>query len=78
MLTNRIKSEQDHEGPHNATSVKTIQEKLGSLLEQEYVKWKQRAKINWYQFLTSKNKLVLIWGQKYQVLSCMCQLKEKT
>lgn len=40
---------QEQEGPKNEAAIKCLQEELGLLLEQEDLKWKQRAKRNWYQ-----------------------------
>lgn len=31
---------QENEGPHNATTIKILQDELGLLLEQEDLKWK--------------------------------------
>jgi hypothetical protein len=44
--------------------VSVIQKDLKLLMEQEDVKWKQRAKINWLNF-----------GDKNTVLSCVCKPK---
>ncbi|XP_040987704.1 uncharacterized protein LOC121235426 [Juglans microcarpa x Juglans regia] len=42
------------EGSHNSAAIKALQREIGGLLEKEDVKWKQRAKVNWYQ-LGDKN-----------------------
>ncbi|XP_042980139.1 uncharacterized protein LOC122310310 [Carya illinoinensis] len=47
--TERLKEEQENEGPHNARIIKSLQRDLGLLLAQEDLKWKQRAKWNWYK-----------------------------
>lgn len=52
--TERLKNEQKNEGPHNVEIIKTLHGELGLLLEQEDMKWKQRANRTWYQ-LGDKN-----------------------
>ncbi|KAF5442860.1 hypothetical protein F2P56_035476 [Juglans regia] len=52
--TERLKREQENEGPHNGELIRKLQEEMGSLLEQEDLKWRQRAKKTWYQ-LGDKN-----------------------
>ncbi|XP_042952211.1 uncharacterized protein LOC122289292 [Carya illinoinensis] len=47
--TERLKVEQEEEGPHNVKIIKSLQRELGLLLAQEDIKWKQRAKRNWYK-----------------------------
>ncbi|XP_041001144.1 uncharacterized protein LOC121246895 [Juglans microcarpa x Juglans regia] len=47
--TERLKREQESEGPHNVELIRMLQEEMGSLLEQEDLKWRQRAKRTWYQ-----------------------------
>lgn len=49
IKTERLKKEQEVEGPHNIAMIKMMQEEFGVLLEKEDLKWKQRAKRNWYQ-----------------------------
>lgn len=46
--------EQSHEGLHSAATIKNLQDKISKLLEKENVKWRLKAKINWYQ-LGDKN-----------------------
>lgn len=45
----RLRHEQEHEGPHNAELIKSLQSELGLILEQEDITWRQRAKRTWYQ-----------------------------
>ncbi|XP_042941294.1 uncharacterized protein LOC122275977 [Carya illinoinensis] len=52
--TERLKFELDNEGPHNIELIKQLQGEMGLLLEQEDLKWRQRAKRIWYQ-LGDKN-----------------------
>lgn len=40
----RLKIEQENEGPHNAEIIKILHKKLRLLLEQEDMKWRQRTK----------------------------------
>ncbi|XP_040987779.1 uncharacterized protein LOC121235497 [Juglans microcarpa x Juglans regia] len=37
-----------NEGSHNTAAIKALQREIGVLLEKDDVKWKQRAKVNWY------------------------------
>ncbi|KAF5452149.1 hypothetical protein F2P56_027179, partial [Juglans regia] len=37
------------EGIHNIEEIKGLQREIGEMLEIEDLKWKQRAKLNWYQ-----------------------------
>ncbi|KAF5458995.1 hypothetical protein F2P56_022987 [Juglans regia] len=53
-LSSELKKLQDVEGPHNSENIKLLQKKVGSLLELEDLKWRQRAKCNWYN-LGDKN-----------------------
>ncbi|XP_040996119.1 uncharacterized mitochondrial protein AtMg00820-like [Juglans microcarpa x Juglans regia] len=46
--TEMLEEEQENEGPPNADTVKRLQIELGLFLEQEDMKWKQRAKRSWY------------------------------
>lgn len=48
LLYEKLKQEQEVEGQHNADTIKSLQKELGMLLEKEDLKWKQRAKRNWY------------------------------
>lgn len=43
----RFKEMQEEEGNDNAGVIKSLQEELGILLEQEDIKWRQRTKRNW-------------------------------
>ncbi|XP_035546588.1 uncharacterized protein LOC118348634 [Juglans regia] len=49
-----LKELQKNEGSHNIATIKVLQKEIGVLLETEDVKWRQRAKVNWYQ-LGDKN-----------------------
>lgn len=53
-LSNEIKKMQNTEGPHNSKRIKRLQKEMGTLLELEDLKWRQRAKCNWYK-LEEKN-----------------------
>ncbi|XP_042984774.1 uncharacterized protein LOC122313665 [Carya illinoinensis] len=48
-MTERLKQLQVEEGGHNTMEIKRFQEEMGLLMDQEDLKWKQRAKKNWYQ-----------------------------
>ncbi|KAF5472200.1 hypothetical protein F2P56_008937 [Juglans regia] len=43
-----LKGLQDEESCLNAAEIKKLQKEVGTLLENEDIKWKQRAKRNWY------------------------------
>ncbi|KAF5452148.1 hypothetical protein F2P56_027178 [Juglans regia] len=45
----RLKQLQGMEGIHNIEEIKGLQREIGEMLEIEDLKWKQRAKLNWYQ-----------------------------
>ncbi|XP_041027060.1 uncharacterized protein LOC121267278 [Juglans microcarpa x Juglans regia] len=47
LLNKKIKELQDREGPHNAAELHILQQEVGLLLENEDIRWKQRAKRNW-------------------------------
>jgi len=47
-LSRRLGSMQRHEIPGNLESIKQLQGELNKLLEMEDVKWRQRAKRNWF------------------------------
>jgi hypothetical protein len=40
---------QQHEGANNWAEIQTLQGDIDSILEQDDIKWKQRAKQIWYQ-----------------------------
>ncbi|KAF5463963.1 hypothetical protein F2P56_014082 [Juglans regia] len=46
--TERLKKLQEDEGSHNMMEIKKIQEEIGTCLEMEDLKWRQRAKLDWY------------------------------
>ncbi|XP_042974677.1 uncharacterized protein LOC122306311 [Carya illinoinensis] len=48
-INKRLKWEQQNEGPHNVAIIKDLQKKFGLILEQEDLKWRQRAKQLWHQ-----------------------------
>ncbi|XP_042954664.1 uncharacterized protein LOC122291085 [Carya illinoinensis] len=48
-INERLKWEQQNEGPHNVTIIKELQKKFGLIMEQEDLKWRQRAKQVWHQ-----------------------------
>ncbi|XP_042950053.1 uncharacterized protein LOC122282165 [Carya illinoinensis] len=48
LKTEELKKMQDVEGPQNIAAIKDLQKELDILLEQEDLKWRQRAKVNWY------------------------------
>ncbi|XP_041003935.1 uncharacterized protein LOC121249294 [Juglans microcarpa x Juglans regia] len=47
--TKLLKNLQKEEGSHNIQEIREVQKELDSLLDQEDLKWKQRAKRNWYK-----------------------------
>ncbi|KAG6635752.1 hypothetical protein CIPAW_11G064200 [Carya illinoinensis] len=54
QITRKIKEVQEDLGHHNIEELKSLQKQVGGLLEQEDIKWRQRAKRNWYS-LGDKN-----------------------
>lgn len=44
-----LKRLQDHEGADNMSKIKILQREVGLLLHKQDLKWKQRAKANWYK-----------------------------
>jgi hypothetical protein len=49
QLTKQLLRIQGGELPRNAATIKLIQGEIDGILEREDVKWKQRAKQNWYR-----------------------------
>jgi hypothetical protein len=47
--TATLEALQREEGPRNVDRIKTLQQEIDLLLEQEDVKWRQRAKLSWYE-----------------------------
>lgn len=47
--TAQLKSLQDCEGIDNVDDIKMLKREVGILLAQEDLRWKQRAKLNWYK-----------------------------
>jgi exonuclease III/ribonuclease HI len=47
--TKELEALQLHEGPENWGDISRIKSEIESIMEQEDVKWKQRAKQNWYK-----------------------------
>ncbi|KAF5446504.1 hypothetical protein F2P56_032128 [Juglans regia] len=45
----RLKSLQEMEGMHSIEEIKMLQGEIGEMFEKDDLKWKQRAKLNWYQ-----------------------------
>lgn len=69
FLTNRIKREHDHKGPHNATCIKTLQERLADCSSNKT--WngnKEKKKKNWYQLRDKNTKFVHV---------CASQIRKK-
>lgn len=46
----KLKELQDREGPTVMKEIKKLQQDLFIMLAQEDLKWKQRAKRNWYKY----------------------------
>ncbi|KAF5443040.1 hypothetical protein F2P56_035635 [Juglans regia] len=44
-----LKNLQMNEGSHNMVEIKKLQNEIGVYLEMEDLKWRQRAKLDWYQ-----------------------------
>lgn len=44
-----LKELQDHEETSNVDEIRSIQLEINTLLEQEDIRWKQRAKRTWYR-----------------------------
>lgn len=51
-----IKKLQTDEGPYNSERIKQLQKEVGTLLEIEDLKWRQRAKCNWYKLEDNNTK----------------------
>lgn len=47
--TKQLELLQWDEGPKNCEAIKVLKPKIEFIMEQEDIKWKQRAKHNWYQ-----------------------------
>jgi hypothetical protein len=47
--TKQLELLQREEGPNNYEAIKVLKKELDFIMEQEDIKWKQRAKQNWYQ-----------------------------
>ncbi|XP_040996181.1 uncharacterized protein LOC121242376 [Juglans microcarpa x Juglans regia] len=54
LKTQLLKMLQENENSHNSGEIKRLRKEIGLLLEKEDFKWRQRAKVNWYQ-LGDKN-----------------------
>jgi hypothetical protein len=50
QLSAKLKILQTEETPNNLEEIRGLQEEIDHILEKEDVKWKQRAKLNWYTF----------------------------
>lgn len=61
-----LKHLQSYVNQENMGAIKTVEEEISVLLEQEYLKWRQRAKANWYSL-----------GEKNTVFSCLCYSKKE-
>jgi exonuclease III len=48
-LTRRLEGLQDKENPSNLEEIKLLQQEIHQLMEMEDIKWRQRAKRNWYK-----------------------------
>lgn len=57
---------QEEEGSYDTEEIRKVEREIGNMLEEEYLKWRQRAKINWYHL-----------GSTIQNFSMHVPLKEK-
>lgn len=63
----RLQQLQDNEDASDVEEIKILQQDLAKLMGQEGLRWRQRAKKNWYKH-----------GDKNTVFSCLCQsMKEE-
>lgn len=65
-----------NEGPHNANTIKSLQDQVGILLEQENINWKQRVKMNWYQLVDKNTKYFHICASQKRKKNYMKQVKD--
>jgi hypothetical protein len=67
QLSKRLERLQRQEHPDNLDSIRQVQGEINKLLEMEDVKWRQRAKRNWFKD----------GGLKYPIFPCLGESTHK-
>ncbi|XP_059436328.1 uncharacterized protein LOC132169286 [Corylus avellana] len=72
--TKQLQNLQNNEGPHNQRQIKELKRDIAVILDQEDLKWKQRAKQTWYTKGDRNTPYFLSWAnqrKKRNQISCI-------